>query len=109
MKVYDGKDASATLMGTYCGSNVPTVITSGEPLLGNLYIVYTSTSASNSFKAPWKKVTCKFEIFGNQQNPNNSHHSPSNLLCHSVSIIRELGDHGDVRKLFVWYELSPLY
>ena len=85
MKVYDGKDDSATLMGTFCGSNVPTVFTSGDK---NLYIVYTSTSASNSFKASWKKVTSKFEIFSDQQNPNNSHHSPSNLLCHSVSINR---------------------
>ena len=43
-------------MGTYCGSNVPTVKTSGDK---NLYIVYTSTDASNSFKASWKKVTSK--------------------------------------------------
>ena len=58
MKVYNGKDDSSTLIGTYCGSNVPTVLTSGDK---NLYIVYTSSDASNSFKASWKKVTSKLE------------------------------------------------
>ena len=57
--MYDGKDDSATALGTFCGSNIPTVFTSGDK---NLYIVYTSTDASNSFKASWKKVTSKFEI-----------------------------------------------
>ena len=59
VKVYNGKDDSATLMGTFCGANAPTVLTSGDK---NLYVVYTSTEASNSFKASWKKVTSKCEI-----------------------------------------------
>merc|ERR1712038_1290619 len=54
VKVYNGKDDTAALMGTYCYSTVPTVLTSGDK---NLYIVYTSTGASNTFKATWKKVT----------------------------------------------------
>merc|ERR1712241_1397411 len=54
VKLYNGKHDSATLMGTFCGSNTPTVLTSGDK---NRYVVYTSTDASNSFKASWKKVT----------------------------------------------------
>ena len=59
VKVYDGSDTSATLLGTFCGTNIPTVLTSGDK---NLYIVYTSTSTSSSFNAPWNKVTSKFEM-----------------------------------------------
>ena len=59
VKVYDGSDTSATLLGTFCGANIPTVLTSGDK---NLYIVYTSTGASNTFKATWKKVTGKLKI-----------------------------------------------
>ena len=64
VKVYDGSDTSATLLGTFCGSNIPTVLTVEILVLTlanngnkNLYIVYTSTDASNRFKASWKKVT----------------------------------------------------
>ena len=54
VKVYDGSDSSATLKGTFCGTSLPSVLTSADK---NLYVVYTSTdSASTGFKASWKKV-----------------------------------------------------
>ena len=85
VKVYDGSDTSATLLGTFCGSNIPTVLTSGDK---NLYIVYTSTDASSSFKASWKKVTSMFEIKYIRKSTMGI--NSSNLLRHGVCINRQL-------------------
>ena len=93
--MYDGSDTSATLLGTFCGANIPTVLTSGDK---NLYIVYTSTEASNSFNAPWKKVASKLEMkyIINTNKTSASIFQKfyififSNLLCHGVGINRQL-------------------
>ena len=61
LKVYDGKDETGNLIGTFCGTNNPTVLVSADK---NLYIVYSSTAETppSSFKANWKKFASKYHV-----------------------------------------------
>jgi len=52
LKIYDGKDETAAVLGEYCNDNAPTLITSSD---SKLYISWARTVSANKFKASWKK------------------------------------------------------
>ena len=54
--VYDGGDATAALVGSYCNDNKPTVITSSD---SKLFLAWQRGTASNKFLATWKKVASR--------------------------------------------------
>ena len=58
MKVYDGKDDSARMIGSWCnggGDESPTIVKSEA---GNmLYVVYTGAESASTFSAQFDKAT----------------------------------------------------
>ena len=49
----------AKLIMSYCDSDVPSVVMSGD---STLYIIYTSTSQDNNFDGNWEKVISNIRI-----------------------------------------------